>query len=283
MDTGGVCGHSVGGLTVRAVARAAPARAVTPSPQLTDRIRLHAHRSRRIDAGDRQQFGGPGDADRRRQRRAGLRRRGARARGRAAAATPCRRPSSPCRAGPVAASPTTPTGWPASIRAASPTARRTPSPATTSTVVSSRRPALDSVTSSSRAVPAGVPGGATPTTAAVVREPVSDTASHSRMPRAAMASGCSRTTPRRESSGRGVQPRGERQARGRRRCAGDGLIGHAQRPGLRRPSRATDRRLGCWARRIARRAARCCLGFVVPRPRGARPPSAGCAPRTGCG
>ena len=59
----------------------------------------------------------------------------------------------------------------------------------TSTVVSSRRPALDSVTSSSSAVPVGVPAGATPATAAVVREPVSDTASHSRIPSAAMASG----------------------------------------------------------------------------------------------
>src|SRR3954447_11738096 len=59
----------------------------------------------------------------------------------------------------------------------------------TSTVVFSRSPALDSVTSSSRAVPAGVPSGATPATTAVVRDPVSDTASHSRMPSAAMASG----------------------------------------------------------------------------------------------
>src|SRR5690242_6040054 len=68
------------------------------------------------------------------------------------------------------------------------------------TVVSSRNPALDSVTSSRSAVPVGVPPGATPATAAVVREPVSETASHSRMPRAAMASGCNRTTPRRESN-----------------------------------------------------------------------------------
>ena len=37
--------------------------------------------------------------------------------------------------------------------------------------------------------------------AQVVRVPVSDTASHSRMPRAAIASGCSSTTPRRASSG----------------------------------------------------------------------------------
>ena len=70
----------------------------------------------------------------------------------------------------------------------------------TSTVASSRSPALDSVTSSSSTVPAGVPAGATPTTAAVVREPMSATASHSRIPSAAIASGCSRRTPRRESS-----------------------------------------------------------------------------------
>ena len=59
----------------------------------------------------------------------------------------------------------------------------------TSTVVFSRSPALDSVTSSRSAVPAGVPAGATPATAAVVRDPVSETASHSRMPSAARASG----------------------------------------------------------------------------------------------
>ena len=63
----------------------------------------------------------------------------------------------------------------------------------------SRSPALDSVTSSSNAVPVGVSPGATPTTVAVVRAPVNDTASHSRMPRAAITSGCSRTTPRRLS------------------------------------------------------------------------------------
>ena len=70
----------------------------------------------------------------------------------------------------------------------------------TSTGASARTPALDSVTSSSSAVPGGVPVAATPTTAQVVRVPVSDTASHSRMPRAAIASGCSITTPRRASS-----------------------------------------------------------------------------------
>ena len=59
----------------------------------------------------------------------------------------------------------------------------------TSTGASSRTPALDSVTSSSNAVPGGNPAGAIPATAAVVREPVSDTASHSRSPRAANASG----------------------------------------------------------------------------------------------
>ncbi|SIN01108.1 Uncharacterised protein [Mycobacteroides abscessus subsp. abscessus] len=72
--------------------------------------------------------------------------------------------------------------------------------AATITEASSRRPALDRVTSSSRAVPAGTERGATPTTAAVVRDPVREIASHSRMPRAAIASGCNRTTPRREST-----------------------------------------------------------------------------------
>ncbi len=70
----------------------------------------------------------------------------------------------------------------------------------TTTAVPSRRPALDSVTSSSNTVPEGISGPARPATAAVVREPISDTASHSRMPRAATALGCRRTTPRREST-----------------------------------------------------------------------------------
>ena len=56
------------------------------------------------------------------------------------------------------------------------------------TGLSSRSPALDSVTSSSRIVPAGTSGPASPATAAVVRDPVNDNASHSRIPRAAMAS-----------------------------------------------------------------------------------------------
>src|SRR5206468_9480388 len=50
--------------------------------------------------------------------------------------------------------------------------------ATTMTAVSSVRPALDSVTSSSSTVPKGVCGPATAATAVMVREPVSDTASH---------------------------------------------------------------------------------------------------------
>ena len=70
----------------------------------------------------------------------------------------------------------------------------------TITSVPSRSPALDSVTSSSSTVPTGMSPAAIPATAAVVRDPVSDTASHSRMPRAAMAFGCNRTTPRREST-----------------------------------------------------------------------------------
>src|SRR5262245_46828538 len=46
----------------------------------------------------------------------------------------------------------------------------------TSTWLFSDSPALESVTSSSSATPAGVSGGATPATVAVVRNPVSDTA-----------------------------------------------------------------------------------------------------------
>src|SRR5581483_1775446 len=64
----------------------------------------------------------------------------------------------------------------------------------------SRRPAFDNVTSSNSTVPAGTSVAASPATAAVVRDPVNDTASHSRIPRAAMASACRRTTPRREST-----------------------------------------------------------------------------------
>ena len=127
----------------------------------------------------------------------------------------------------------------------------------TSTVVSSRRPALDSVTSSSSAVPDGVPGGAIPATAAVTREPIRDTASHSRIPRAASTSGCRRTTPRRASNAEVLS-----------RAVNDRLVPRAggsdirsdirQPPGLRRPSRV-DRRWGCCERRVARRAARRCL------------------------
>ena len=72
--------------------------------------------------------------------------------------------------------------------------------ALTITAVPSRSPALDSVTSSSSTVPTGVSWSARPATAAVVRDPVNDTASHSRMPRAATAFGCNRITPRREST-----------------------------------------------------------------------------------
>ena len=128
----------------------------------------------------------------------------------------------------------------------------------TTTVASSRSPALDSVTSSSNAVPVGVPFGATPTTAAVVREPMSDTASHSRIPSAAIASGCRRTTPRRESRAAVLS-----RAVSVRLDAGPGvpvIRSVIRQPpglpsGLRRPRRAADRR-GCWARRISRRAAR---------------------------
>ncbi len=72
--------------------------------------------------------------------------------------------------------------------------------APTTTADPSRSPAFDSVTSSSNTVPTGVPGPARPATAAVVRDPISDTASHSRIPRAATALGCNLMTPRREST-----------------------------------------------------------------------------------
>jgi hypothetical protein len=72
--------------------------------------------------------------------------------------------------------------------------------ALTITAVPSRSPTLDSVTSSSSTMLTGLSWSAKPATAAVVRDPVSDTASHSRMPRAATAFGCNRITPRREST-----------------------------------------------------------------------------------
>ena len=209
---------------------------------------------------------------------AGRRRRDVRVRVRAAAATPCRRRSSPCRAAPAAASPTRSTGWPASSRSPSPTGRRRPSPARRAPWCSR---AVRRWTASRRRAarcPPGCRAGATPATAAVVREPVSDTASHSRMPSAAMASGCSRTTPRRESSGRGVQPRGQAQLAVRRPSSGPRRRARSCHGpgGLRSPSRAIDRR--CGARLGAARdgrAPRCCLRFVVPRLRVRRQPSAG--------
>ena len=134
----------------------------------------------------------------------------------------------------------------------------------TSTTVSSLTPALDSVTSSSSAVPAGVPAGAVPTTADVVRAPVSDTASHSRMPSAANASGCRRTTPRRESVAEVLS----RAVRGNRPSGGSpnvavrwSVTAYPLGPGLRSPRRATDRRWGA-ARRAARRTARRCCGLA---------------------
>ena len=65
---------------------------------------------------------------------------------------------------------------------------------------SSLIPAFERVTSSSSAVPVGVPGGAIPATAAVRREPTRAMPSHSRKPNAVSTSGCSRTTPRRVSA-----------------------------------------------------------------------------------
>ena len=70
-------------------------------------------------------------------------------------------------------------------------------PGATTTVEPSVSPALDRVTSSSVACPAGPSAGAT--SAVVTRAPVSATASHDRRPSASITSGCSRTTPRRKS------------------------------------------------------------------------------------
>ncbi len=170
--------------------------------------------------------------------------------GRGAAGTPRRRRSTPCRAGLGAGWAVEPTGWSSPSRSRVTDRAPYTVAAATMTAVSSLSPALDSVTSSSRTVPTGVCGPAMPATAVVVRDPVSDTASHSRMPRAAMALGCSRTTPRRESTAEVFSRAVSVSCRGR----------HVRPVGLRRPNRAIDRRLGC-ARRIARRVARRCLGF----------------------
>ena len=165
-----------------------------------DRVGLHADRAGRIDAADREQFRGPGDADRGRQRCAGRRRRGA---GAEIAGQQRHRVADRHHLAEQRLSQRrrrTPTRWPASNPSPSPTARRTPSPARRSRW----RPRAGRRWTASRRraerCPRGRVGPATPTTAAVVREPVSDTASHSRMPSAAMASGCRRTTPRRVSS-----------------------------------------------------------------------------------
>ena len=68
----------------------------------------------------------------------------------------------------------------------------------TTTADPSDSPALESVTSSRVACPAGPDVGAT--RAVVTRAPVKVTASQERRPSASMTSGCSRTTPRRASA-----------------------------------------------------------------------------------
>ncbi len=197
MDTGGVCGHTMGGLTSAPWPAGADV-GVTPSPQVTDEfgctltgpagsvpVTVSSSEVQVMPTEDASaELASDVDVP------------GPRSRGSSDTVSPTVI-TLPSRAWRKVADDT---DWVASVDPRSVT-DRAPYTVTgdTSTVVSSRRPALDSVTSSSSAVPAGVSGGATPATAAVVREPVSDTASHSRMPRAAMASGCSRTTPRRES------------------------------------------------------------------------------------
>ena len=146
-------------------------------------------------------------------------------------------------------------------RSASPTGPRTRSPATTSTVVFSRSPALDSVTSSSSAVPAGVPAGATPDDRGGgartdqrhrIPLPNAEGGDRFRMQADHAAARCRR---------RGVQPGGQRQA------GPAELVGGLDRsllsgPACADPSRATERPVRCWARRIARRAARRCRGLA---------------------
>ena len=78
--------------------------------------------------------------------------------GRAAAATPCRRPSSPCPAAPFAAWRAKPTGGPGSIRCSVTDFAPYTVTGATITGVSSRNPALDSVTSSSSACRPERPG-----------------------------------------------------------------------------------------------------------------------------
>ena len=132
----------------------------------------------------------------------------------------------------------------------------------TITVLVSRRPALDSVTSSSRAVPVGVPGGATPTTAAVVRAP--GEGDRVPLPKAKGGNGFGMQPDHAAAvvQRRGVQPGGQSQMgerRSRPRRIRSPVI--VTRPGLRSPRRATERRCG-WARRVARRVrARRCRGL----------------------
>ena len=71
--------------------------------------------------------------------------------------------------------------------------------AVTPTVAPSTAPALTIVVSSSTAAPGAAGAGAGATRAAVVRAPVTRTASQASTPRAVMTSGCRRTTPRRAS------------------------------------------------------------------------------------
>ena len=145
-------------------------------------------------------------------------------------------------------------------RSPSPTGRRTRSPARRSPWRPRADPALDSVTSSSRAVPAGVLGRCDArrprrwcATRSATPHPIPECPVRQRLPDAAgphragvsSAEVFSRAVSLRWPSG------GSSSAVRFASLSG---------PGLRRPSRAIDRRCGC-ARRLARRAARRCCGL----------------------
>ena len=79
--------------------------------------------------------------------------------------------------------------------------------ARTVTRASSPSPQFAATTSSTTSTPLGEPAAAAATTAPVVRAPTISMASHSRMPRARITSGCARTIPRRASAAEAVRRR----------------------------------------------------------------------------
>ncbi len=137
------------------------------------------------------------------------------------------------------------------------------------TGASALSPAFDSVSSSSRAMPVGAESLVAAMTAAVVRDPMTATPSHSRNASAARTSGCTRTIPRRASAA-------ARLSRAVSVSCGDAAVTTAKLPvhpglavqrqnyppGRRSPRRAADlvgRPRRTW--RIARRSARRSLGW----------------------